>query len=72
MKKVIMILALAASVLAFSACGNNKKAAEGECTECTECCEGECTKAEGEECCGNCADSTKCEAAADSTAVVAE
>lgn len=67
-----MILAIAASILAVSACGNNKKAnEETECTECCGNCEGECTKADGEECCGKCADSTAC-AAADSTAVVAE
>jgi len=68
MKKVLMILAVAASILAVSACGNNKKASDEEC--CTECCE-DCTKAECEECCGNCADSTAC-AAADSSAVAAE
>lgn len=40
MKKVMMVFAVAACVLAVSACKNGSKAAEGEteCTECTECC----------------------------------
>lgn len=50
-----MVLAVAAALLAVSACKNSPKAAEGECTEC--CAEGECCK-EGE-CCGKC-DSTAC------------
>lgn len=70
-----MILAVAASVLVVSACGNNKKAEGEEAAECTECCEkceGECTKAEGEECCGECADSTACAEAETPAETVAE
>lgn len=49
MKRIMMVLAVAAALLAVSACKNSSKAAEGECTEC--CAEGEC--------CGKC-DSTAC------------
>ena len=49
MKRIMMVLAVAAALLAVSACKNSPKAAEGECTEC--CVEGEC--------CGKC-DSTAC------------
>lgn len=51
MKKVYVILAIAALVLCTS-CGNNKKkAAEGECacTECTEC-KGDCKDCKDCEC----------------------
>ena len=65
MKRIMMVLAVAAALLAVSACKNSPKAAEGECTECTE---GQCCK-EGE-CCGKC-DSTVC-AQCDSCCAAAE
>ena len=57
MKKVMMVFAVAACVLAVSACKNGSKAAEGEteCTECTECC-GETKCAECDSCTCNVAD----------------
>lgn len=65
MKKVTMILAVAAMMFAVSACGNNKKGEATEGTECTECteecqCEGKCENCTGDctECTGECADST--------------
>lgn len=68
-----MAIAVVAMMMAASACGNNgqKKAAEGECTECCEkegeccgeCAEGECCKQEGE-CCGQCAEG-ECEQCAE-------
>ena len=56
MKKVMMVLAVAACVLAVSACKNGSKAAEGE-TECTECCCDETKCAECDSCACNVADS---------------
>jgi len=60
MKKIFMVLAVAAAMIAVSACKNGSKAAE-ECTECTE------------ECCGKCEnDSTCCKAACQDSTVVVE
>lgn len=55
MKKVVIILAMAAALIAVSSCKNANKAAEGEAaaTECAACCDS--TK------CAAC-DSTKCAA----------
>lgn len=64
MKKVLLSMAIIASLMFVASCKNNTKAneAETECTECTEC-TGECTECSGE--CENCeqCDSTACEAA---------
>lgn len=56
MKKVLMIIAVVATMLAVAACGNNQSAQESA-AEATECCEGDCEncakECEGE--CENCA-----------------
>lgn len=60
MKKIYVILAIAALTLCVASCGNKKKAQEAE-PACTE-----CTKAEGE-CCKDAKDEVK--AAAEAAAV---
>ena len=65
MKKVLLSMAIVASLMFVASCKNNTKANEAE-TECTECC-GECEN------CEQC-DSTACacEAAEEAPAEVAE
>ena len=50
-----MVLAVAASIFAVSACKNSTKAAEGEATEATECACTECTDT-----CTVCTECTEC------------
>lgn len=52
MKKVLMIIAVVATMLAVAACGNNQSAQESA-AEATECCEGDCEKC-AKECEGEC------------------
>ncbi|MBQ9309502.1 MAG: hypothetical protein IJ222_01395, partial [Bacteroidales bacterium] len=66
MKKVYVILAVAALTLCVASCGNKKKAQEAE-QEATECCtkaEGDCCAKEEGECCKSAAEEVKDAAAA--------
>lgn len=75
MKKVIMIIAAVATMLAVAACGNNQSAQE-QPAEATECCEENCEECKGEceecakdcekECAGDC---ENCEKPAEETVV---